>query len=293
MRFSLIVSTLDRTVEFHRLLNSLQAQTYCDFETIVVDQNDDDRLQALLDQTTWRFSLRRIRSGKGAARGRNAGIAKARGDVIAFPDDDCWYPPTVLEQVANLLTAHADWDGLSGRPADWPRWSSRAGPITRFNAWKRAIEWTTFERRCVVETVGGFDETIGPGANTPWGAGEGTDYLVRALEHGFRFQYQPSITVNHEIQDVPPERSVERSRLYAMGQGHVLRLRRFPAWFAAYRTARPMFGGLLALLKGKWQDALNRWAAAEGICHGFAMKAPTGPDQRHSENTIEIAPLER
>ena len=49
-RLSLIVATLGREAELSRCLGSLAAQTSRDFEVVVVDQNADDRLAALLDR---------------------------------------------------------------------------------------------------------------------------------------------------------------------------------------------------------------------------------------------------
>ena len=167
MRFSLVVTTLGRTQEVERLMSSLDIQTYRNFELIVVDQNKDDRLAFLFKRFEKRFAITRIGSERGASRGRNAGIRIARGNVISFPDDDCWYPPTLLQRVAALLSAHPEWDGLAGRPAEAQRWSSRPGRITRTNAWGRAIEWTLFHRRDVVRRIGYFNETLGPGINPP------------------------------------------------------------------------------------------------------------------------------
>ena len=45
---SLIVATKDRVAELGRLLGSLENQVYREFEVIIVDQNPDDRLEAVL-----------------------------------------------------------------------------------------------------------------------------------------------------------------------------------------------------------------------------------------------------
>ncbi len=49
-RFSLIVATISRTDELKRLLESFSRQEFSDYEVILVDQNDDDRLQAVIEE---------------------------------------------------------------------------------------------------------------------------------------------------------------------------------------------------------------------------------------------------
>ena len=63
--------------------------------------------------------------------------------------------------------------------------------ITLFDRIKRPIQLTSEGSILlelvtpVVEAVGAFDETLGPGAGTPWGSGEDTDYHLRILKAGF------------------------------------------------------------------------------------------------------------
>ena len=48
IKFSLILATVDRVTELERFLDSLDRQTFRDFELFVVDQNTDDRLVPIL-----------------------------------------------------------------------------------------------------------------------------------------------------------------------------------------------------------------------------------------------------
>lgn len=73
-RFSLIVATVSRTNELRRLLESLTQQGFSDYEVILVDQNDDDRLRDIMDEFAGRVPLFRVSSPKGVSRARNNGI---------------------------------------------------------------------------------------------------------------------------------------------------------------------------------------------------------------------------
>src|SRR5436305_2067180 len=100
MHFSLIVATVGRTSELYRLFDTLCAQTHQDFDTVIVDQNQDDRIEKLVACYEGRLRLRHVRAEKrGHASANNAGLEHATGDLIAFPDDDCWYPADLLERV--------------------------------------------------------------------------------------------------------------------------------------------------------------------------------------------------
>src|SRR5215472_5711239 len=96
--FSLIIATLNRVDEIDHLLQSLEAQTFKDFEVMVVDQNPDDRLQSVL-QSHPVLSFRHLRSAPGLSKARNVGLPHAKDDIIAFPDDDCWYPVQLLADI--------------------------------------------------------------------------------------------------------------------------------------------------------------------------------------------------
>lgn len=270
MKFSLITTTLGRTHELSRLLASIDAQTCKDFEVIVVDQNSREMLDPILAPYRQKFPLVHVHSAKGASRGRNVGIAHAKGDFITFPDDDCWYPSRLLEQVATLFAVHPEWDGLSGRPAATPRWSERPSRIGRWNVWKRAIEWTMFLRRELVEHVGTLNETLGPGAGTQFGAGEGTEYLIRALAKNFHLTYQPSIEIHHENPPVEFDVHLEKSRRYAMGQGRVLQLGSYPTWYAMYQWMRPLAGATLGIVRRQPQQTVVALAVVQGIIGGWS-----------------------
>src|ERR1700742_2152768 len=118
MKFSLIMATKGRGEEIGRFLLSLIRQDYSNFELIVVDQNEDNRLEVILKNSNLSSSIVHLKSAPGLSRARNAGLAFATGDIIAFPDDDCWYPNGLLKRVVSVFASHPSVEGLTGRWRD-------------------------------------------------------------------------------------------------------------------------------------------------------------------------------
>lgn len=276
MKFSLVLATLGRVDELRRCFESLAAQTHRDFEVVIIDQNPDDRLVPLVQAFAGSLELRHLRSAKGLSRARNVGLRAITGDVVAFPDDDCWYPTDVLARVAALLEANPGWGGVCGRSIDAQgrdssgRWDTAAGAIERTNVWRRAISYTVFLRRPLVDRLGGFEEDLGVGADSPWQSGEETDFVLRALGAGGDLRYDPEVRVHHENPVLQYDvRARTRARGYGMGMGRVLRLHRYPVWYVSYLCARPLGGSLLALLTGDPGRARFQWASFEGRVRGW------------------------
>lgn len=279
MKLSLVMPTIGRTVEPQRFFQSLRAQTFTDFELIVVDQNRDRRLLEPLERFRAAFPIIYLRPTTiGASHARNFGLRAASGDVITFPDDDCWYgDPTLLERVASTLAARPRLAAVTGRALDQHglpcqlRWPARSARLNPFNLWRRAVEFTMFIRRELFETIGGFDEHLGP----PWSAGEGSDLLIRALNAGFRIDYEPDLVVQHPNPvAVYDERARRRAYCYSVGFGRTLRKNGYPAATVAYHCARPAGAAMVALLLGRYRQAGYYWAATRGKVRGFFRPGP-------------------
>lgn len=213
-----------------------------------MDGNEDGRLGESVARYHDSFPLV-VRPAVGPlAAARNAGLMLVGAEVVAIPDDDCWYPPSLLGDVAALLAEHEDWDAVSGRTVDERgrrsvvASGSRAGLVTSRNAWNRVSAPTIFLRRRLVEAVGFEDETLGPGAGTPWGAADETDYVLRAIEQGCRIRYEPRLRVHH-AHPAPGLGGQWTAKAYAYGRasGYVLRRHRAPWWFALWRCG--LLGG--------------------------------------------------
>lgn len=103
MRVSIIIPLYNKAPYVRRALDSIAAQTFADFEAIVVDDGStDDGAAIVADYPDARFRLiRQANAGPGAA--RNAGLAQARGEFIAFLDADDEWLPNYLHESVRLL----------------------------------------------------------------------------------------------------------------------------------------------------------------------------------------------
>ena len=283
MKFSLVLATLGRTFQVKTFLESLDQQSYRNFELIVVDQNPDDRLEPILWPYSDRFAINHLRSKPGLSLARNIALNHITGDVVAFPDDDCAYPSTLLEQAVQFFTNHDQIQGLVGRSSNLQgqstsgRWDSNPGKITPINVWRRGTSFTIFLRQAAVAKIGPFDELLGVGAQTPWGSGEDIDYLLRAIAADCELYYDPGFAVIHPTKPPEPQalpqpeapKTFTKTYAYAMGRGRLLRKHPFPFWFVVYNWLRPGLGLGLALLRGRGEDVRSYWATLQGRFQGW------------------------
>jgi glycosyltransferase involved in cell wall biosynthesis len=100
--FSVIIPTYNRASLIAETLDSVFAQTFSDYEVIVVDDGSTDDTTQVLEAYVDRVRLLRQATNKGPGAARNLGAAAAQGRYLAFLDsDDLWFPWTLqtYEQV--------------------------------------------------------------------------------------------------------------------------------------------------------------------------------------------------
>jgi len=255
MKFSLITVTMgDRPDELQRLKDSMARQTFRDFEHIVVDQREHPEF------------------GGGLSKARNYGLSLARGEIVAFPDDDAWYGPTVLEDAAAALK-RADIDGISFRVVDETGVCSAGGwmsadrkAMSKSTVWHTAVSCSFFVKRSTVADVR-FDERLGVGSGTRFGSGEETDFLLSMIERGARFVYDGSRCVFHP--SVAGSVGLDKGWRYGNGYGATLRKHRYDlirlTWGVAVQLAR----SIQALFVLRLHKAAFHFSMAAGRFCGY------------------------
>ncbi|VTZ26141.1 conserved hypothetical protein [Methylocella tundrae] len=134
---------------------------------------------------------------------RAAGVMDA-GAVVAFPDDDAWYPDKFLAGVVGLFRDHANLDfwfcryGAKPRSGDWS--APALTSASRSAVVRKSSSNTIFVRGSVAAAVGEFDEKLGVG--TALASAEDVDYALRIFDVARLSVLRDEALVGHR--DKPP-----------------------------------------------------------------------------------------
>jgi glycosyltransferase involved in cell wall biosynthesis len=278
--WDLVVCTVGRSEELSRLLGSLEAQTHPGFRVVLVDQNDDDRAAAVVARHPL-LDVLHLHSARGLSHARNTALPHLRADLVALPDDDCTYPPDLLERAARRFAADPGLDGLTGRDLDpagqgagsraWPDEPTR---VTTANVWYHGLSAAVALRRELVARVGAFDEGLGLGSATGWSAAEEVDYLIRALKLGARVEFDPHFGVEHELRARAPADLRALGRQEGGSVGYLLRKHRYPPRTVARMLVRPVGGAALSLVRRDPARARFHVNTLRGRLAGYASRRP-------------------
>jgi glycosyltransferase involved in cell wall biosynthesis len=218
MKISVILCTYNRCESLTDALRSIADSampSFLDWEVVVVDNNSTDKtrdvIQGYCSRTASRFRYA-FEPRRGLSNARNAGIREARGDVLAFVDDDVTVEPVWLHNLTAPLMNH-QWAGSGGRtlparpftPPDWlpAAWGGILGGL--FDAGDQPCELKRSPygvnmafRKEMFEKYGRFRTDLGVGPNNPR-VNEDTEFGRRLLAAGERLFYEPSAVVYHPI----------------------------------------------------------------------------------------------
>jgi glycosyltransferase involved in cell wall biosynthesis len=262
---SVVVATHNRAQRLEALLESLRAQTFRDFEVVVCDDASTDPTPGVLaDPGGLALVVLRNDVAGGPARARNRGWRAARGELIAFTDDDCVASPGWLEAGVRA------WGGdpacfVQGAVAPIAAERHRLGAFSysiRIDGPTPVYECANiFYPRALLTRLGGFDETY------PRPAGEDCDLGWRAREAGARPLFAAAAGVEHAVVELGVPGYLRRlwGWSYAMqpyGRHAGLRAHLHEGIFwnlSHYLFARAALGAVLA--RHRWAWPLSLWLA--------------------------------
>ncbi|HEX4771135.1 MAG TPA: glycosyltransferase family 2 protein [Bryobacteraceae bacterium] len=269
-RFSLVVATFGRTDDLGKLLLSIAGQRRGDIEIILVDQNQDSRIDNLLQGLRSPVSVLHLRTEvRDVSRARNLGLDAASGQIIAFPDDDCWYPAGLLDEIDQCFQTHPQYSIFATGALDddgipsGNRWIQDACDITPFNSLRTTFCSSLFISAVEQSRIVRFDERLN--------RGEETDFVLRLLATGLRGRFDRRLHIHHPRRDMLSG-TVSRERAFSYGAGMGRLVRRhslFVLWvlLLIYDLAR----AVLVTLKGRLRDAGFCFAHAQGLTRGFVL----------------------
>jgi glycosyltransferase involved in cell wall biosynthesis len=106
---SVVIPTYNRANDLKRALNSVQAQTFTNWEVLVVDNYSEDNTDEIIASfNDPRIKLFKIHNNGVIAASRNMGIREARGEYIAFLDSDDWWMSDKLRLSVDAMNAGFD-----------------------------------------------------------------------------------------------------------------------------------------------------------------------------------------
>ena len=216
---SVLIPTRNRSQKARRAVDSVLANSFGDFELVVVDQSTDRLTQEALSSIHDR-RLRYIATDTvGAAISRNIAIRAARADTVVFTDDDCVCERDWLTSILAEYAAEPTALGVFGRVVPYGnpgsvKWGTIGQSGDMFcPAVHASMERAVFEapaiphlalgggnnmsfRKELFQKVGLFHETLGPGSRI--GTGEDTEMSYRILWHRCKLVYSPRPLVHHD-----------------------------------------------------------------------------------------------
>lgn len=295
---TVVIPVKDRRVLLGAALDGLAAQTYQDFEVIVVDDGSSDGSgEEAASRVIAGRPVRVLRGGaNGAVAARQVGVAEARGEILAFTDSDCVPVPAWLAEGVAAIDRGADLVNGHTAPARPPL------PLERSMGSGLEGLYPTcnvFYRREAYDRAGGFD---GQAADR-WGFrpdrrsrgdGFGEDTLLawRVARAGTVI-YAPEALVEHAV--FPPDYTEMLSR--------TARVAAFPAlvkevpelretlldrrWQLGRRSRLPVYALAVAVLTGRRRAALLvvAWWASMRLSELRAFPIPW-------RRRLEVLPIE-
>ncbi len=284
-----IVCTKDRSGAIARVVGSLLADDAEQFELLVVDQTQGPETEQALERFRGDPRLRYLRSatrGKGAA--LNEGIRQARGEILVCTDDDCQPPRHWVTDMAKVLSSQpsaviafcqviaVSHDRGSGYVPSYQFPKSRLLRSIIAVCGGLGLGAGMAIRRDFAMSIGGFDESFGPGARFP--SADEWDMAMRALLMGKHVYEEADLAIVHDgFRTFEQGRTHARRDWIALGAVCAKPLRAgymtalvVPLWLFGTRALWPPILDALQLKKPRGLGRVT--AFGRGMVEGFATR---------------------
>ena len=173
----------------------------------------------------------------GLSNARNRGFEEAKGDIVAFVDDDIYFHTDWLQAVMAAFRSHPEFDAMGGKSipvfeVDKPEWltqdmnvyygSTMSGDETREMSYpEHPFGVNMAFRRHVFETVGGFRADLGR-VGTSLLSNEEKEYFYRVAQADFRVLYVSDAVLDHRVPEERLQKEWLKSRAYWQGISNVV-----------------------------------------------------------------------
>ena len=275
MRVSVVIPTYRRPDLLRRCLTRLSEQVFdpAEYEVVVADDAASEQTRRQVAEfaagTAAAVRYVAVTGRHGPAAARNAGWRGARGEVVAFTDDDTLPEPTWLAEGVAALHNEPAAAAATGRvvvpvpqrPTDYER---DAAGLER----AEFVTANVFCRRSALEAVGGFDERF----TSAWR--EDSDLQFALLSRGSKITAAPRAVVVHPVRPAPWGVCLRQqckvffdALLYKKHPGLYRRhIRRSPRW-DYYAVVAALLAAVVSILAGAVLPALlavTAWAVLTG-----------------------------
>ena len=224
---SVVICTYNRANYLKKCLDSMLDQTHDNFEAIVVKGPSTDETENLLKKYPFRVIQQKEKGGLSAA--RNLGIKAAKGEIIAFIDDDGIADKDWLGELARVYTTE-DIVSVGGKIAPvWlnekPEWyTDQLGSYLSLLDLSQNVKQIVFPdcpygcnmsfRKRVFEEIGFFDVSLGRYLTKNLLSHDEIDLCKRIDEKGYKTMYNPKAVVHHQIDPSRLTKAWFKNRFY-------------------------------------------------------------------------------
>jgi glycosyltransferase involved in cell wall biosynthesis len=199
---SIIIPVYNASLHIVRALNSINSQTFDNYEVIVVDDGSTDDFEIKIKEHALNVKLIKKMNG-GASSARNVGINAAKGKYIAFLDaDDEWLPSKLSDQMMHmednqsLIAVYCKDYNLRGQPKACTQNLPNLIEKSCEDIFMHPYNLTTSSfliKSSVIRKVGGFDENLK--------TAEDIDLYLKVSLHGNIGELSESLCIKHDVEN--------------------------------------------------------------------------------------------